>query len=300
MAEEARRKFGYFNFENLPLDSNDNIWTELRSSPYSLEFEELSALKYARCSQPGHDLGARKRSQSEVVLENFDGPTKLSVLQYFVSKNDFENENRKKEEYLEKYLDVLGKQLTMSNILHQLQMERSQVFRLSAMFYKRGIIELQLLIFIGLHMSYFDGPVERMLCENGWDAPISFSSAMKHWLTCPKHLVAPFVHTHFEDGMVIINNVKKSEVEKAIENLYGLISDNSHFKGGDSLPVKIVRFTHDNDTLAIISFLDHYHIQYFVVDEKPVPIMSVENGKRKEHVTVNTQEKTAEKEEEEK
>ena len=55
--EEARRKLGPFNFEYLPLDRNDNIWAELRSPPYSLDLEELSALRNARCIQaPGNYL----------------------------------------------------------------------------------------------------------------------------------------------------------------------------------------------------------------------------------------------------
>eukprot|EP00597_Dinobryon_sp_UTEXLB2267_P001166 CAMPEP_0170072866 /NCGR_PEP_ID=MMETSP0019_2-20121128/10408_1 /TAXON_ID=98059 /ORGANISM="Dinobryon sp., Strain UTEXLB2267" /LENGTH=179 /DNA_ID=CAMNT_0010282073 /DNA_START=41 /DNA_END=580 /DNA_ORIENTATION=+ len=48
--EEALRKLRPFNFENLPLDRNDGIWAELRSPPYSLDLEELSALKNARCT----------------------------------------------------------------------------------------------------------------------------------------------------------------------------------------------------------------------------------------------------------
>ena len=54
--EEARRKLGSFNFENLPLDRNDGIWVELRSPPYSLDLEELSALKNARCPGNYHIL----------------------------------------------------------------------------------------------------------------------------------------------------------------------------------------------------------------------------------------------------
>jgi len=52
--EEARRQLGPFNFENLPLDRNDSIWAELRSPPYSLDLEELSALKNARCTHQLH------------------------------------------------------------------------------------------------------------------------------------------------------------------------------------------------------------------------------------------------------
>ena len=51
--EEARRKLRPFSFDNLPLDRNDGIWTEFRNPPYSLDLEELSALKNARCT-PGN------------------------------------------------------------------------------------------------------------------------------------------------------------------------------------------------------------------------------------------------------
>ena len=47
--EVARRKLRPFSFDNLPLDRNDGIWTEFRNPPYSLDLEELSALKNARC-----------------------------------------------------------------------------------------------------------------------------------------------------------------------------------------------------------------------------------------------------------
>jgi hypothetical protein len=47
--EEARRKLRPFSFDNLPLDRNGGIWTEFRNPPYSLDLEELSALKNARC-----------------------------------------------------------------------------------------------------------------------------------------------------------------------------------------------------------------------------------------------------------
>jgi hypothetical protein len=39
-----------FSFENLPIDRNDTLWAEIRTS-YGLSLEELSALKNARCSQ---------------------------------------------------------------------------------------------------------------------------------------------------------------------------------------------------------------------------------------------------------
>ena len=39
-----------FQFQNLPTDRNDTLWTEIRTQ-YELNLEELCALKNARCSQ---------------------------------------------------------------------------------------------------------------------------------------------------------------------------------------------------------------------------------------------------------
>jgi hypothetical protein len=41
-----------FQFENLPTDRNDGLWSEIRTE-YGLALEELSALKNARCSSQG-------------------------------------------------------------------------------------------------------------------------------------------------------------------------------------------------------------------------------------------------------
>ena len=53
--EEAKRKIqeNRFNFTDLPAERTDSIWERLLSEPYNLSLPELSALKNARCTQPG-------------------------------------------------------------------------------------------------------------------------------------------------------------------------------------------------------------------------------------------------------
>ena len=53
--EEAKRKIqeNQFSFTDLPAERTDSIWNLLLSEPYNLNLPELSALKNARCTQPG-------------------------------------------------------------------------------------------------------------------------------------------------------------------------------------------------------------------------------------------------------
>ena len=61
--QTALLKLGEFSFENLPLDRIDDIWARFEQPPYSLNLEELSALKNARCS-----AGENIRSFSAVTF----------------------------------------------------------------------------------------------------------------------------------------------------------------------------------------------------------------------------------------
>jgi len=151
-------------------------------------------------------------------------------------------------------------------------LERGQIFHDLAILYKRSIIELQLQIFISLHKSddYDDGRGLRMICSNGWNEPISFSSAMQHWRSCHLHVSTPHVRTNYEEGCVSIKKVQKAYVEKTIDNLYGTISEVLHFRPGENYPIKIIRFPHNEDTLALLSFLDHYEIPFSVLNDYPL------------------------------
>mmetsp|Transcript_26202 Transcript_26202/g.37509 ORF Transcript_26202/g.37509 Transcript_26202/m.37509 type:complete len:331 (-) Transcript_26202:445-1437(-) len=79
--EEARRQLGPFNFENLPLDRNDGIWAELRSPPYSLDLEELSALKNARCTPAQPDSAPKQLGK---IPENLIERTWASVVNVII------------------------------------------------------------------------------------------------------------------------------------------------------------------------------------------------------------------------
>eukprot|EP01036_Dinobryon_divergens_P038149 gene38149-50026_t len=225
------------------------------------------------CGQPigahpdvQQDVSARKRSRSEA--EELEKERKVH-----------DDDLKVHEDLLSKFLLKTEELLTTMRALHHLQMERSIVFRDSALLYKRGIIDLQLQIFISLHDHVDDGHQLRMVCDNGWDAPLSFTSAMKHWLNCPKHPSAPCVYTHFEDGLMVIKNTNKKEVEKSIENLYATISQTLHFNAGESFPLKIVRFAQNADTLAMISFLSFYDVNFSIVGDQPVPAESSHDTK---------------------
>jgi len=51
-------------------------------------------------------------------------------------------------------------------------------------------------------------------------------------------------------------------VEAAVDSLYSSLSTSSqHFKT-DYYPIKLTPFTEDADTLALVSFLDFYKVEY--------------------------------------
>ena len=67
--------------------------------------------------------------------------------------------------------------------------------------------------------------------------------------------------------MLSIKKIQKTHVEKAIENLYGTVSQELHFTTGDYYLMKIIRFPHNEDTLAMLTFLEHYAIRFSVVGD---------------------------------
>ena len=51
-----------------------------------------------------------------------------------------------------------------------------------------------------------------------------------------------------------------SNVENAVDKLYGSLSTSQHYK--TDYPIKLTPFPEDADTLALISFLDFYKVDY--------------------------------------
>ena len=49
-------------------------------------------------------------------------------------------------------------------------------------------------------------------------------------------------------------------VENAVDNLYMSLSTSQHFK--TDYPIKLTPFTDDADTLALVSFLEFYKVDY--------------------------------------
>lgn len=61
-----------FDFDNLPFDWNDDIWEDIMVD-YSLTVQELSALKYARCSQGFQGLQTFSFLKCALDMEMFHG-----------------------------------------------------------------------------------------------------------------------------------------------------------------------------------------------------------------------------------
>ena len=163
--------------------------------------------------------------------------------------------------------------------LYHLELERGQVIRDSALLYKRAIIEL---IFICLHRSgdYDDGSGLRMLCDDGWDQPISFSSAMRHWRTCRLHSSSPHIRTNYEKdwwaSKMCRRNTSKSQLITCAQRYLRSYT----FCAGENYPIKIIRFPRNEDTLAMFSFLEHYNIPFHVVGGLPFPSAVVQDSEQ--------------------
>ena len=216
---------------------------------------------------------SRKRSSSEAVLEKLDVNQQNSILAYFVSKETFDSERQKLDSERQKLDNALAESLSQLKWRVQFESERAQIFKDATFLYKRGIIELQLHIFIGHHEPTEDG--RKICCEdkNGEyiEVNCSFSAAMKHWLDCPKHGTRPNILSSYKNGLTTIS-AEMRDVEWAISHLYESISNNNiHFNSGASYPIKVIEFRDTYNTLAFLSFLTHYEVPFEVQKEESAP-----------------------------
>ena len=84
------------------------------------------------------------------------------------------------------------------------------------------------------------------------------------------HQRTPEVLVEYRDGNLLFR-AKRGDVEKSLDNLYNRLSSGIHFNAGERYPLKIIQFKDDSDTLALISFLKHYFVDFYVVPPEPVP-----------------------------
>lgn len=156
---------------------------------------------------------------------------------------------------------------------NHLQLERSTVFRDSCILYKRGIIELQLSVFINNHENTYD----EFYCDNTAFRK-TFSAAMHHWRSCKHHKVK-ILENYREDKLNLKLFAPEKEVNDSLDYLYETLSGMIHFKAGEEFPIKIVPFGRDADTLAFITFLHHYDIPMFLVSTPPIKALNSTNVK---------------------
>lgn len=143
--------------------------------------------------------------------------------------------------------------------IHSLQAERTVYLKAALKMFQRGIVELELQVFLGIHSTrsknnkhfYCGSPTISHNCD--------FSSLMRHWRTCSLHTSPPVI---VDRKQVEARQFKSTRVnvENAVDNLYVSLSTSQHFK--TDYPIKLTPFTEDADTLALVSFLEFYKVDY--------------------------------------
>jgi hypothetical protein len=163
--------------------------------------------------------------------------------------------------------------LSLNRIKAHFEKERSTVFRDACTLYKHGIIELQLSVFMNDHENDYhtftcDGVVHQK----------TFTEAMHHWCECRHHKVE-ILKSHKEDRVNLRLYADEQAVKDSLWFLYDTLSGLLHFKAGEEFPIRIVPFARGADTLAFITFLNHYHIPMFLAPTHPIPSLITSSEK---------------------
>jgi len=172
-----------------------------------------------------------------------------------------------KSQLLASNKDILS--LTQANAHYD--KERATLFRDACTLYKRGIIELQLSVFMNYDHDNYENDYDNFYCD-GAPIPKNFTDAMHHWCDCPHHRhPVVIVNEHKEDKIDVRLYAEKDRVKNSLYHLYNTISSLLHFNAGEEYPIKILPFANQSDTLALITFLNHYNIPMFVAKPQPIP-----------------------------
>ena len=141
--------------------------------------------------------------------ENFDVQIKVYVLQYFVKREEFDDETRKKKKNISKWFSIkTTRQKRWWENITILNWRGAKLFATKLYYTSKVLLNLN----YKYSEDYEDGHGLRMLCDNGRDHPISFTSAMRHWRTCPLHSPRPEIFLCFEDGLLSIKKIQKAHV----------------------------------------------------------------------------------------
>ena len=124
--------------------------------------------------------GSRKRLASEVELDKLDEKSQIVVLKNF----------KPVEEYEELHSDFRAEHARLERLQDEnvhLQLERQQVFRDALVMYERGIVELELNVFIYSEPEHHLSPNRKSFrCgSSATNIDINFISVLRHWCQCP-------------------------------------------------------------------------------------------------------------------
>jgi hypothetical protein len=187
-----------------------------------------------------------------------------AVLAHFRPKEEIDEVNARMNEVIEarealhhKYESLLSDYTKVAEKKGRMDSERAQIYRDAASMYKRGMVELQLNLFLKEH-NYITSSEFR--CD-GCMYPKTMTSLMRHWRTCSKHKSKPTILTHKQDGMIRLD-ADRAAVEDALDKLYSTLSSNIHAKFGEQYPVVVCPLPQACDTLALLSFFEHCDIAY--------------------------------------
>jgi len=159
----------------------------------------------------------------------------------------------------EKIMTTMNELMKCKVDLHVIHAERNTYLKAALKMFQYGIVELELQVFLDIH-SCRSKNNKQFFCGNPPEAHnCDFSSLMRHWRTCSLHQSPPVI---VDKRQVEVRQFKSTvqHVENAVDNLYTSLSTSQHFK--TDYPIKLTPFADDADTLALVSFLDFYKVEY--------------------------------------
>jgi hypothetical protein len=224
----------------------------------------------------------KKRKASEDILEIFDTEKQIQLLKHFVEKEKFDRLYESYEEMKKNYFIEANDAKSLHKKYVMYEAERAEVFKMASRLYKRGIVEMLLQMFLNLH----EKEEGQFWCEEH-SYNTTFSSLMRHWRTCKKHQSPPKIITRHVEGLLNINS-EQTKVENGLDNLYNSLSKYAHFNPGNSYPIQVVQFSENYETLAFLTFLDHYSIPTVVVpnDQPIMPLQMKNNDNKKDNDSI--------------
>ena len=196
-------------------------------------------------------------------METLNEQTQLIVFKNFIDLERYNELEKRHDVLFETYIQLQKSKDLLSQKVIKFERERGQIYKDASLLYKRGILELQLQLFLSMHSKTDE---HFFVCADGGTYACNFSSAMRHWRTCPMHDVAPVIRTEMRDSLVCIQ-ANENSVMSSTDNLYSTLSQQIHFNPGESYPIRISQF----DRLALLSFFDFYEVPYFVERYNPIP-----------------------------